>query len=90
MLGSPVDLALVFGIALVVFGPKKLPELGKSVGLGIANFKSAINQAPIEGQATGLNSQVQTTVVPMTLPAVPGEPEHSTDSTHKSREASIA
>ena len=46
MLGSPVDIALVCGIALIAFGPKKLPELGKSVGLGIANFKAALLLPP--------------------------------------------
>jgi sec-independent protein translocase protein TatA len=59
MLGSPVDLALVFGIALVVFGPKKLPELGKSVGLGIANFKSALNQELLETSSKPTASQPQ-------------------------------
>jgi sec-independent protein translocase protein TatA len=34
---------LVVGIALLVFGPKKLPELGKGIGEGIRGFKAAIN-----------------------------------------------
>jgi TatA/E family protein of Tat protein translocase len=34
----------IFGIALVVFGPKKLPELGKGIGEGIRGFKSAMKQ----------------------------------------------
>ena len=54
MLGSPVDLALVCGIALIAFGPKKLPELGKSVGLGIANFKAALHQTPEESAGKGI------------------------------------
>jgi len=33
---------VIFGIALLVFGPKKLPELGKGIGEGIRSFKSAI------------------------------------------------
>lgn len=45
MLNSPVDLAIVFGIALLVFGPKKLPELGKSLGQGIGNFKKSLHDA---------------------------------------------
>lgn len=36
---APMDLAILFGVALVVFGPKRLPELGKSLGQGIGNFK---------------------------------------------------
>jgi len=33
---------VIFGIALMVFGPKKLPELGKGIGEGIRGFKSAM------------------------------------------------
>jgi len=39
-LGVP-ELMVIFVIALVVFGPKKLPELGKALGKGIAEFKRA-------------------------------------------------
>jgi sec-independent protein translocase protein TatA len=40
---GPLELAIVLIIALVVFGPKRLPELGKSVGRGIREFKSSIS-----------------------------------------------
>jgi len=39
-LGIP-ELIVIFVIALVVFGPKKLPDLGKALGRGIAEFKKA-------------------------------------------------
>lgn len=39
---QPMHLLLIFGIALLVFGPKKLPDLGKGLGEGIRGFKSAI------------------------------------------------
>jgi sec-independent protein translocase protein TatA len=48
MLGSPVDIALLFGVALLVFGPKKLPEIGKALGQGIGNFKRSISDAQDE------------------------------------------
>jgi len=35
------EILLIFGIALLVFGPKKLPELGKSIGRAMAEFKKA-------------------------------------------------
>jgi sec-independent protein translocase protein TatA len=35
------ELLLIFVVALLVFGPKKLPELGKSLGRGLAEFKKA-------------------------------------------------
>jgi len=34
------ELVLILGIALVIFGPGKLPELGKSLGKAISEFKS--------------------------------------------------
>ena len=39
-LGLP-ELIIIFVIALVVFGPKKLPDLGKSIGRAMAEFKKA-------------------------------------------------
>ena len=39
---QPMHLLVIFGIALLVFGPKKLPELGKGIGEGIRGFKSAV------------------------------------------------
>jgi len=39
---QPMHLLVIFGIALLVFGPKKLPELGKGVGEGIRGFKAAM------------------------------------------------
>jgi TatA/E family protein of Tat protein translocase len=41
-LGMP-ELIVIFVIALIVFGPRKLPELGRSLGKGIAEFKKATN-----------------------------------------------
>ena len=39
---QPMHLLVIFGIALLVFGPKKLPELGKGIGESIRGFKSAM------------------------------------------------
>jgi sec-independent protein translocase protein TatA len=38
------ELIVIFIIALIVFGPRKLPELGKSLGKGLAEFKKASNE----------------------------------------------
>ncbi len=38
------ELLLIFVVALLVFGPKKLPELGKSLGKGLKEFKRATNE----------------------------------------------
>lgn len=40
---GPMELIVVAIIALVVFGPKRLPELGQSLGQGIRGFKKSIS-----------------------------------------------
>lgn len=39
---QPMHLIIIAGIALLFFGPKKLPELGKGLGESIRGFKSAM------------------------------------------------
>ena len=41
-IGMP-ELLIIFVIALIVFGPRKLPQLGKSLGKSLAEFKRASN-----------------------------------------------
>jgi sec-independent protein translocase protein TatA len=38
------ELLIVFGLALLIFGPSKLPEIGKSLGKGIREFKQATKE----------------------------------------------
>lgn len=40
---GPMELIIVLVIALIVLGPKKLPEVGKSVGKGMREFKEALS-----------------------------------------------
>ena len=42
-LGVP-ELIIIFVVALIVFGPRKLPELGRSLGKSLAEFKRASNE----------------------------------------------
>jgi TatA/E family protein of Tat protein translocase len=58
-IGMP-ELLLLLAIALIVVGPKKLPELAKALGRGIAEFKKATDD-------------IQETVVDATLPSKPSE-----------------
>jgi sec-independent protein translocase protein TatA len=43
---QPMHLLVILFIALLVFGPKKLPELGKGLGEGIRGFKESLNGNP--------------------------------------------
>jgi sec-independent protein translocase protein TatA len=39
---GPLEIAIVVIIALVIFGPKRLPELGRSAGRGIREFRGTV------------------------------------------------
>lgn len=41
---QPLHLMVILGIVLIIFGPGKLPELGKSLGSGIRDFKKAMTE----------------------------------------------
>jgi sec-independent protein translocase protein TatA len=53
---QPTHLLIVFGIALLVLSPKKLPELGKGIGESIRGFKSAMAAKEDEGKPALSNS----------------------------------
>ncbi|MGA6948987.1 MAG: twin-arginine translocase TatA/TatE family subunit [Solirubrobacterales bacterium] len=40
---GPLEIAVVLVIVLIIFGPKRLPELGQSMGRGIREFKSSLS-----------------------------------------------
>jgi sec-independent protein translocase protein TatA len=50
------ELVVIFVIALLIFGPKKLPELGRSLGRGLAEFKRASEELK-EGLAVELAAE---------------------------------
>jgi sec-independent protein translocase protein TatA len=39
---SPIQILLVLVIALLIFGPKRLPELGRTIGRGLREFRSSV------------------------------------------------
>ena len=39
---SPIQIIIVLAIALLVFGPKRLPEMGRSIGRGVRDFKDGL------------------------------------------------
>lgn len=64
------EILLIGGIALLLFGPKKLPSLGRSMGEAIRGFKKGLNEDSTDTRSVGpqitqndeqpLNSQTQT------------------------------
>jgi sec-independent protein translocase protein TatA len=48
---QPLHLLLIFGIALLIFGPSKLAGLGKGLGEGIRNFKSSMKEGTTTSNA---------------------------------------
>jgi sec-independent protein translocase protein TatA len=80
MLGNigPLEIIVVLIIALIVFGPKRLPELGNSLGKGIREFKESVTgenkddddddddvKAISASKATTTPVEQQTTTVPV-------------------------
>jgi sec-independent protein translocase protein TatA len=45
-----MELVIVFVIALIVLGPKRLPEVGRSIGTSMREFKDAVSGARIEDE----------------------------------------
>ena len=54
---QPMHLLIIFFIALLVFGPKKLPELGKGIGEGIRALKDSMNSHSDSEQAKNSESK---------------------------------
>lgn len=66
-LESPTKLLILLGVVLLVFGAKRLPEIGRSLGTGMREFKDSIS-GPVEDR----NASSQTV-----LPAAAEEPEEN-------------
>ena len=55
---GPTELIIILLIVLVIFGAKKLPEIGSGLGKGITNFKKAVkDQDRIEAQSPDENKE---------------------------------
>ncbi|MEG4029005.1 MULTISPECIES: TatA/E family twin arginine-targeting protein translocase [unclassified Microcoleus] len=81
-IGLP-EMAVIFTIALLVFGPKKLPEIGRSMGKAIRGFQDASRdfESEFTREAKQLEEAVATTSKPETEKLAAATPkEDSTDS----------
>ena len=75
-LGVP-ELIIIFVVALIVFGPKKLPELGKSLGKGLAEFRRASNElkSTIEEEVRAIEAEPPSRYSSEPEPESKSEPE---------------
>jgi sec-independent protein translocase protein TatA len=79
------ELIIILVIALIIFGPKKLPDLGKGIGQGIREFRKATTgEGPDKEQEAGKDA---VTAASVTTPPVVEAPQASTDTTKESKAA---
>ena len=80
-IGMP-EMLVILVIALIIFGPRKLPELGKSLGKSLAEFKRASNDLKStleeEIRVEETTKRVESTPIPPAPVAPPVAEDHST------------
>lgn len=78
-LGSPADIAIIMVVALIVFGPKKLPEIGKQLGQAMRELRKITDE--VTGAAHSVHSEVESVYKPVLSPPYDyGNPYSSTSS----------
>ena len=80
-IGMP-EMLVILVIALIIFGPRKLPELGKSLGKSLAEFKRASNDLKTtleeEIRVEDQHKRAESTAIPPAPVAPPAVEDHST------------
>jgi len=66
------EMAFIFIVALIIFGPKKLPEIGRQIGKALNEFKRASNEfkAQIEAEISHLETNPEPQILPPAYPPV--------------------
>ena len=75
------ELIVIFIVALLVFGPKRLPELGRTIGKGMAELKKAMY-----GIKEQMDSELHEIQDPLSHLDVPGKTEEETTTAKDSKE----
>jgi sec-independent protein translocase protein TatA len=84
-LDNPIHIAFLLILLLLVFGAKRLPEMGKSLGSGMRGFKDALSgeadshhqEAAVATPALAVAPQQEAPVAPVAAPAVVAQPQQA-------------
>jgi TatA/E family protein of Tat protein translocase len=68
------ELIIIFVIALIIFGPRKLPELGRTLGRSLSEFRRASNDL-----RNTLEEEIRLDEQKSTTPAIPAAPVHEAE-----------
>ena len=79
---GPLEIALLLIVVLVIFGPKRLPDLGRSLGRGMREFKDSVTGNDKDELPSG-ESSTDTTVTK--AEASDGEPEPAASASREQR-----
>lgn len=82
-LPGPAELIVIFVVALLVFGPKKLPELSRQLGRGMRELQSL--QKTLKGELDGMLEEDDEPRRERSAPAAPSPPTDDGNSTEPSR-----
>ncbi len=74
---QPTHLILILAIALVIFGPGKLSDLGSSLGKSLKDFKKAMNEDEAPAQTTQATARPQVKVTAETTTTEAPEADHA-------------
>ncbi len=78
-IGLP-EMVFIFVLALLIFGPKKLPELGRSLGKGLSEFRRASNElrSSLEREMQNIEQETHMEELKAAEPAAATEPKDPT------------
>ena len=71
---GPIEIIVVILILIVIFGPKRIPELGRSVGQGMRNFKQSVTGRDRDAEPRGLEREPPRGSAPTEPTPVDSEP----------------
>ncbi len=81
---QPTHLILILAIALVIFGPGKLSDLGSSLGKSLKDFKKAMSEDEVAEQASQTTARPQVKATSETSTSIP-EADHASTTVESPR-----